>query len=82
MQTEDFCHCYVIISVLQVIHGEYLLTGLDWTTDWTGRRIGLDRSEVKSGPHAPRGPLFGLKADFKEASVTKHCSSLRNIVHN
>lgn len=64
MHTEDFCHCYVIISVLQVIHGEYLLTRLDWTTDWTGRRIGLDRSEVKSGPHAPRGPLFGLKGRF------------------
>lgn len=78
MQTEDFCHCYVIISVLQVIHGEYLLTRLDWTIDWTG----LDCSVVKSGPHAPRGPLFGLKADFKEASVTKHCSSLRNIVRN
>lgn len=60
MQTEDFCHCYVIISVVQVIHGEFLLTGLDWTTDWTG----LDRSEVKSGPHAPRGPLFGLKGRF------------------
>lgn len=42
MQTEDFCHCYVIISVLQVIHGEYLLTGLDWTTDWTGPQTGLD----------------------------------------